>query len=368
MRFLPHPGARRGLSARNARVLRGALAVTALFPVWAGPAVGQAPTVNGGAAPAEGRTPPLPPGPSFGPLTTEEAGPLQRVSFTHTVEGADILPRGTFQAEVWLGYSNIFEQDSTANHELYIDMERLAKNVGVRWGVTQRLELGGRLSFESTGGGILDGFLTAWHRKLGVGNGNRDLYLEGVYDQRLRVGKVDVPLPDGPRAMALEDAHLFAKWQAWESADGRRLVSFRGVARLPAQTQVGAGRTSDVSLMALARASWTRWHLHGTVGGATVRAARAWDGLMRKHAVFVDVAAERNLAPWVSGVVQLSAASPRLQGLGDPELDGWPVNLVFGATGRMGEGWRWDVSFQEDLLPDSPAVDFTLGIGVRRRW
>lgn len=348
--------------------LAAALALGALVAALPAPAAGQTPGAEGnGVAPA-GREPRLRAGPFFGPLTTEEAGPLQRLSFTHTVEGADPLPRGAVQAEVWMGYSNIFEQDSTAQHELYIDMERLAKTAGVRWGVSDRLEVGGRLSFESTGGGILDGFLTAWHRKLGVGNGNRDLYPEGVYDQRLRVGDEDLPLPRGPRAMALEDVRLFAKWRAWASRDGYRVMSLRAVASVPAEDQVGAGHAADLALMALGRASGDRWHLHATVGGATVRASRAWQDIMRGGAVFADVAAERNLAPWVSGVVQFSVASPRFKGLGDPELDGWPVNLVFGATGKLGDGWLVDVSFQEDILPNSPAVDFTLGIGVRRRW
>lgn len=137
----------------------------------------------------------------FGPLTTEEAAPLQRLSLTHTVEGADLIEAGSLQADFWMGYANIFEQDSAATHDLFLDM-----------------------------------------------------------------------------------------------------------------------------------------------------------------------AVERNLASWASGVVQLSVASPRLQGFGDPELDGWPVNLVFGVTGQVADGWKVDISFQEDIPANTPAVDFTLGIGVRRSW
>ena len=131
--------------------------------------------------------------------------------------------------------------------------------------------------------------------------------------------------------------------------------------------QVGPQKT-DVALMAILRTSDAPWYLHATVGGATVRAADAYDGLLRSKAFFMDVALERNLASWVSGVVQLSVASPRLQGFRDPELDGWPVNLVFGVTGKVNDDWRVDVSFQEDIPPNTPAVDFTLGIGVRRAW
>jgi hypothetical protein len=331
-------------------------------------AAAQSSAGNGGTGATHTRMPAAPRGVFFGPLTTEEAAPLQRLALTPAAEGADLLGDGRFQADFWLGYANIFEQDSAATHELFLDLEQLTTATGVRWGASDRLEVGGRLSFETTGGGILDGFISGWHRTLRLGNGNREKYPLGAYEQTLRDGLGRVRLDVPRRTMALEDVGLFAKWQAWARADGRGLVSLRGLVRIPAEGDPARERRTDVALMALGRASWTRWHVHGALGGATARAARDYDGMLRRGSFFADVAVERNLAPWVSGVAQLSVASPRLQGFDDPELDGWPVNLVFGAAGRLGDGWRWDVSFQEDIPPNTPAVDFTLGIGVRRSW
>lgn len=304
----------------------------------------------------------------FGPLTTEEAAPLQRVSYTHTVEGADLIPRGAVQVEMWMGYANIFEQDSAATHDLFLDLERLSTTTGVRFGVGERLEVAGRLSFETTGGGILDGFVSGWHGTLGLGNGNREKYPSGAYAQRLRDGRGTLRLDVPQRTLALEDVRLSAKWLAWRSVGGDKVLSLRGVARVPTQENRVGPQRSDVAVMAMVRASDAPWHFHGTVGGATVRAARDYAGLLRRHAVFMDLAVERNLASWVSGLMQLSVASPRLVGFRDPELDGWPVNLVMGVAGEIGDGWRVDVSFQEDIPPNTPAVDFTLGIGVRRAW
>jgi hypothetical protein len=96
-----------------------------------------------------------------------------------------------------------------------------------------------------------------------------------------------------------------------------------------------------------------------------VRAAQDFDGLLRPGAFFADLAVERNVASWLSGVAQISLESPRLQGFGDAEVDGWPINFLFGVTGAVAR-WRFDVGFQEDIPARSPAIDFTLGIGVRR--
>ena len=70
----------------------------------------------------------------------------------------------------------------------------------------------------------------------------------------------------------------------------------------------------------------------------------------------------------LSAVAQISLESPRLQGFDEPEIDGWPVNLVLGMSGQLGERWSMDVGFSEDIPPESPAADFTLGIGIRRTW
>ena len=134
---------------------------------------------------------------SNGPLTFEEGSPLQRVSYTAMMEGAELVERGRVVGEVWLGLSNIFEQDSAATHVLFLDLERLTSAFTVRWGATDRLELGGRLVMETTGPGVMDGFIVAWHDVFGFGQANRDRYPENVYAQRLSDGDgthfLDVP-------------------------------------------------------------------------------------------------------------------------------------------------------------------------------
>jgi hypothetical protein len=303
-----------------------------------------------------------------GPLTTEEGGPLQRLSLTAATEIADVLGRGRVQADLWMAYSNIFEQDSAATHELYLDMERLITHVGLRFGATDRIDVGGRLTLETTGGGVLDGFISDWHHRFGLQNANRDRYPEDAYGQRLRDASGEVRLLVPQRTLALEDVRLFGKWQAFADDDGRRVLSLKSEVRIPTHSdQVGDERT-DLAVLALFRASGRRWHLHGMAGGSTVRRSPGLEAVLRSSAWIVAAGLERTLLPWLSAVVQYSVATPRLRGVGDTDVDGWPTNLVFGLAGTMGDGWSWDASFQEDLPANSPAVDFTLGVAVRRRW
>ncbi len=255
----------------------------------------------------------------YGPLSSQESGPLQRVGFTHVVDRADLVETGAIQFESWVGYSNIFENDSSATHHLNMDLERLSTDIGVRWGAKRRLEAGARFAFETTGGGVLDGFITDWHKLFGLPDADRGKYPFGAYAQMLTdaTGKVRLDLPK--RTMALEDVRLSAKWRAWQSADGRKLLSLSGIARLPIEDDHVGPRRVDVAASALARSSWTRWHLHGTVGAATVREAQDYDGLLRGGSFFADVAPERRRAD-----LARVAAPPGLRRARDRRMAGQP--------------------------------------------
>jgi len=314
------------------------------------------------AAPARAQTAP------FGPLTSEEGGPLQRVSYTPMMERADLAAPGKLTADMWLGYSNIFEQDSSATHILFMDLERLISTATVRYGVSEALEIGGRLTLETTGGGVLDPLISWWHTHLSLGNSNRERFPKDAYSQRLvdGAGRVRIDAPN--RTLALEDVRLFAKWRLYASEDGSRLLSLRGVTRIPTQDNWVSEERTDVALILLGRTRWGRFHIHGMVGGSTIRASSELDPILRSKAAFLTLGGEYPIADWISGVVQYSIASPTTQGFHHKELDSPPMNLVFGLAGRWGEDWRWDASFQEDIPPDTPAVDFTLGIRVSRSW
>lgn len=305
--------------------------------------------------------------PAFGPLTSEEGAPLLRLGFVPMMEGADVAERGAVSADLWLGFSNIFEQDSSETHVLYMDMERLLTAVTVRWGAAEGLELGGRLTFETSGGGFLDSFLLWYHDTLGFGQANRDRYPVDDYGHVL--GDGEETLVEGrSRRLGLDDARLFAKWRAASSEDGRSVLSLKAVGWFPTQSNRIGRRKADVSLMGLARLGVGAWYLHGMLGASTARASPELAPVLRDGSAFLSVALERSLGSSVAGIVQYQVSSPLLHGFRHRELDGVSSNIVLGLAGRWGEAWSWDVGFQEDLPADTPAVDFTLGLRVSRAW
>jgi len=306
--------------------------------------------------------------PSFGPLTYEEGAPLQRLGFTAAMENADPVPAGTWALEMVNAYSNVFEQDSTTTHVLFLDMERLITGLTVRWGARESLELGARLTLETTGPGVLDGLIVEWHELLGLGQANRDRFDENRYRQWLSDGNGGVFLDKPRRTFGLHDVRVSAKWRAWRSGDGRSVLSLRSVARVPAVDGTTGNGHVDGALMALWRQGVGSWYVHGMAGASATRPSDRLDPVLRAASYFGGIGVERSLGGSVAAIGQFQIQSAALRSFDHREIDRAPTNLVLGFAGRFGDAWTWDASFQEDVPADTPAVDFTATIRLTRHW
>lgn len=303
-----------------------------------------------------------------GPLTWEEGNPVHRLSSTPAFESADLLPSGELSVDAWLALSNIFEQDSSATHVVFLDTERLLSAVTVRWGAAARLEVGGRITVETTGGGVLDSFVQWYHEWLNFGQANRDRFPQDQYGQRVTDGWGTAFVDLRRRSVGLSDVQLFAKWSARTSPDDASALSVRLSTRLPTGGNRVAPERVDGALSVLGRFGTGPWYFHALGGGVLVRAAPELDPVLHDGIAFFGVAVERSLGRSSAVVLQYQLATPMLLGFGHRELD-WPAsNLVVGAAGQWGDSWRWNASFQEDLPADTPAIDFTLGLSLSRRW
>lgn len=320
------------------------------------------PALAAQAAPV-GRLPPL------GPLTSEEGAPLQRLGFTPTVEGADLTPRGAVRADVWMGYGSVWEQDSSTVANVFLDLERLITAATLRVGLADRLELGARATLERTGGGFLDGPILRFHHLLGAGDRRRPDYPRDAYGQWLRNadGHVLVEIPGRDRP-TLEDVRLFAKGSLYAAADGRRALGVKAELRIPmARNTVGEERT-DAALLLMGRAAWRGFHIHGLVGGTTVRRSPETAHVLRGHHWTAMVGAERPITPFLSLVVQATGSTQLLRDFGNHDVDGALSNVVFGVVGRTRGGVRWEAALQEDVPARGPTNDFTLQLALGRSW
>ncbi len=306
--------------------------------------------------------------PALGPLGAEEGAPLQRLGYTPMAEAAAPVPKGVLRTDLWIGYSNIFEQDSTADHVLYLDMERMITAMTVRYGVAERLEVGARATLETAWGGFLDGFMISFHERLGLGVRNRPSYRNGGYGEFLRDGDGRTLVEVSRRELSVDDVRLFAKWRALGAGDAPGTLAVRAVTRVPtAQPRVGSER-ADVALMLLGNVAWHGFRMHGMAGGSTVRRGPDMMDVLRGHQWFGMVGMERPIRDRLSAVVEMTGSTQLLRDFDDHDVDGAPTNVVFGVVGVTEGGWRWEIGWQEDLPPRGPSLDFTFQVALGRAW
>jgi hypothetical protein len=284
------------------------------------------------------------------------------------VEAAAPVPEGALRIDTWIGYSNLFEQDSASDHVLYLDMERMITALTVRYGVAEAVEVGGRLSLHSAWGGVLDGFMVTFHRSLGLGVRDRPAYPRGAYGNVLRDGdgRTLVEMPE--RHLSLDDVRLFAKWAMAGGPDARGTLSARVVARIPVAQPTAGSERSDLALMLLGNVAWRGVHLHAMAGGSTIRRGPDMRDVLRGRQWFGMVGVERPFRERLSGVIEVTGSTQLLRDFADHDVDGAPTNVVFGIVGVTERGWRWEVGMQEDWPPRGPSLDFTVQLALSRTW
>jgi len=306
---------------------------------------------------------------SLGPLTSEEGAPLQRLGLTPSMEGATLTPRGRVQADVWMGYSSIWEQDSSAVANVFLDLERLITAVTVRVGVADRLELGARATVERTGGGFLDRGIMRFHKIIQMGDRRRPEYPRDAYGQWLRDadGTLLVEVP-GRSVPTLEDVRLFAKGSLFASGDRRSALTVKAEARVPTAANTLGEERADVGLTLLGQTAWRGFYVHALLGGTTVRRSPELVAVLRDRQWVGMLGVERPLRPGLSAVAQLTGSTQLLRDFGDHDVDGALTNLIFGLAGRTGGGWRWEAGMQEDVPPRGPSNDFAVQLSLGRVW
>lgn len=320
------------------------------------------------AVPAAGQQAP------FGPIEHEEGSPLYRLFYTPLSETPDPVERGSFRITTRWAYANIFEYSLGREVEQYFDVERLTTSLALRYGATGRLELGARVRFEHMHGGFLDGFITGFHEAFGLPNADREKFPEDAFGLFLVEEGGDVRMNVPRRSFGLDEVRLFGKWLAHRSHDGRQALSFRAAARIPGSLEAGEAEDGvpeqavNLSAGVLGRSSHAPWHWHGMLGVNTVRGDERLTELLHPLALHFLLGGERELGESWSIVAQFLGSTPYVKGLGSSELDRPSLNLVMGFAGGVGQDWRWQFSFTEDVPPNSPSVDFTVALVVSRGW
>ncbi len=297
-----------------------------------------------------------------GPFQSMERSPVYRASHTPSAQPGEVTSAGRVEVGFATTYSNIFEWVDRPGLQHWLDTERWINQVDLRWGVAEGWEAGARLSTRTDWGGFLDGLIQWWHHRLGLPNGDREQVDDYLFNASIeREGEAIFEQTSGTR---LEDPVVFVGRQLFASPE--RSLALRASAKLPVGSSGTHSGNADVSVQLDGRRSWTRWHAYAGLGWTTVRLQPSLEPFSTGGAWVGHLSVERETGP-IDVQLQFQGGSAYLEGVGDRELDRFPLNFGVGASFDLA-GWRWEAVFVEDIRPNSPSVDFTLDIRLRRAF
>lgn len=308
-----------------------------------------------------------------GPLEIRDGQLLAQPRLTLPATSPTPVPTGHWTLDLSVLWSNSFAWTQDAPGEtptdrrFLIDGESVDLAATVRRGLRRDLDVGVRLPLRHRGGGILDGFIDAWHRLVHLPNGNRPDFLRNAFRVEGRTTE-GTPFSWNDRTgTGLGNVELDVRWRARDGGTASPSLALIGRVSLPMGTSPydgnGVGAAGQVILAApLAR------NLDLYAGaGATVQDPGPVDGVS-----YVPARAHGFVAlewrPWrrVSLLAQSNAASRLVRNIDLYPGVHWLVNV--GGRIDLGARTRLDVGLTENIEDQqcTPDLAFYFALGLRR--
>lgn len=303
---------------------------------------------------------------AYGPLHIADRNPLHNQLLTVHAAPAAVLPRGTWQLDFQLAFSNIFERARNDNYFQAFDMERLTPGFQLRRGLFERWELGLSWGVEYTFGGRFDSLIQNYHDLFGLPNDSREDVPNGNHQFHLTHADGSTIVFDHPPLRAASDDAVVTLKRSLRRQDNGH-IAVRGFTKIPLGDDPVSSGAADLGFALDSHHVHGRYHLHLMVAGTWFGRSDHLEALLRDGALTGMAALERRMrGPW-SLLAQLDMGTSPFTGTGLSTLEDPIVNFTVGAAGHRG-AWLWQVSFAEDLTGNGPAVDFTLDLQIGRRF
>ncbi len=291
---------------------------------------------------------------------------------------AVVLPQGRFEASMGMNISSHNAasrdfQEPAADEAILLDGETYRTVLELRYGLMDRLEIGGRFPYVMHRGGFLDDFVIDWHDLFGLPQGSRKTSPHDRLAFRyFRDGVFEFNLDEN--AQGPGDVGLFAVWQLLQSeARVPWDIALRVDLELPTGDSdhlLGSGSTDLAFSAAAARRGKTGWGdllLFGSAGLLVMTDGDILPDQQRNFAGFGMMGV--GLRPWsqVDFKLQMDAHTAIYE---DTDLDplGSPsVQLALGGTLHFSEKTTLDLAVIEDIAVET-APDVTFHLLLRRTF
>jgi hypothetical protein len=284
-------------------------------------------------------------------------------------ERASVIPKGALDIRVELAETSSIFNDTTPPITVKMNMEQLRSGLFLRYGLTERLELGIEIPVLYRYEGFLDGAIKGVERATSGLSPLRRSHLDGGFIYNVSRNN-NTLISGSERQMGLGDITMFGKYQLLRDSGVMPTVSLRLAVKVPSGDSgrfFGSGHTDVGAGLALEKTLSAHWILHANLNGIFPTGSIA--GLPLQPVVSGIAAAEYLWTPKVSLVFQFDYYSSAFHGTGSPVLDNGVTEVAAGFNYLLRENLVWQVYGIEnvDFIRKS-AADVTLATTITYRF
>lgn len=297
----------------------------------------------------------------FGPFPVRNFQAFQQMVLSLPGDRAAVVKPGTVDMRLELAETASIYNDNTPQTSVNVKFETLRSGLFLRYGATEKLELGLEVPVLYRYQGFMNGAITATERATTGLNPARTAFKNNNFLFNVTQNGQTI-MNGGPGAMGLGDTILMSKYQFLTEGAAMPAVSLRGAVKLPTGNQAdffGSGSPDFGLGLAVEKLVAGRWMLYANMTGVVPTGTIAGLGL---RPTFSGLAAIEYL--WsenLSITTHFDYYSSPFHGTGASALDQGVTESVLGFNYRVVQNFLWQVYAVENLdFITGSAADFTV--------
>ena len=305
----------------------------------------------------------------FGPFPVRNFQAFQQLVLSLPGDRAAVVKPGTIDVRLELAETASIYNDNTPPINVTVKFETLRSGLFLRYGATDKLELGLEVPVLYRYQGFMNGAITATERATtGESPARAALRQSNFLFNVTRNGQTI--MNGGPGAMGLGDTTLMSKYQLMIEGAAMPAVSLRGAVKLPTGDQsafFGSGSPDFGLGLAAEKLVAGRWLLYANVTGVVPTGTIAGFGLQPTLSGLAAI--EYLWSENLSITTHFDYYSSPFSGTGSPVFDQGVTESVLGFSYRVVPRFLWQVYAVENLdFITGSAADFTVSTVLTYRF
>lgn len=305
----------------------------------------------------------------FGPFPVRNFQPFQQLVLSLPGDRATVVKPGTLDVRLELAETASIFDSGSPQTTVTVKFETLRSGLFLRYGATDKLELGLEVPVLYRWDGFMDGAIKQVER-LTTGLSPARAALSNANFAFNVTHSGQTVMTGGPGASGLGDTMLVSKYQLVTETAATPAVSVRGAVKLPTGNQAeffGSGSPDFGLGLQVEKLVAGRFVLYGNLNGVLPTGSIA--GFSLQPTLSAMAIAEYLWSENFSITAQFDFYSTPFHGTGSDVFDKGVTETVLGFSYRVAPHWLWQVYAVEnvDFITGS-AADFTLSTLVTYRF